>query len=226
MGIIDLTGTIHTGMWSYDPPYPNFKLEPIPQPDWVEDKVYMENFKGMCGQTGTYLETPAHLLGYRESYPLIDVGIEKLINIRTYVIKLELDDLPESGGKRAIPGDKLVENVDQDLLESCDAVLVSTGWGKNWESADFLKACPFFKHDAMDFLIESKLFLLGSDSPMWENVENPEGFFPKFFNADILMLAPCVNLEMIREEVVALTVLPMKVEEACVVPCRAVAIES
>jgi kynurenine formamidase len=180
----------------------------------------------MCGQTGTYLETPAHFLGYKESYPLIDVGIDKLVNISTYVIKLELGDLHEIGGRKAITRDKLVENVDQDLLKGCDAILVSTGWGENWKSENFVEASPFLKYDAMDFLIESKPFILGADSPMWENVEKPEGFFPKFFNANILMLAPCVNLETISEEVVALTVLPLKVERACVVPCRAVAIEN
>jgi kynurenine formamidase len=225
MKIIDLSGTIHTGMWSYDPPYPNFELKPIPQPDWVEQKVYMENFNGMCGQTGTYLETPAHFFGYKESYPLIDVDISKLINMRTYMIKLELEDLPESGGRRAITRDKLLENADKELLKGCDAVLVSTGWGKKWRSPDFIKSSPFMKYDAMDFLIESKPFLLGSDSPMWENPEKPEGFFPNFFKADILMLAPCVNLEAISKEVVTMTALPLKVEGACVVPCRAFVME-
>jgi kynurenine formamidase len=225
MKIIDLSGTIHTGMWSYGPPYPNFELEPIPQPDWVEQPVYMENFKGMCGQTGTYLETPAHFLGYEKSYPLIDVDIGKLINMKTYVIKVKLDDLPEIGSRRAITGEKLAELVDRDTLKGCDAILVSTGWGRNWRSLDFIKASPFMKYDAMDFLIESKPFVLGSDSPMWENLEKPEGFLPNFFMADILMLAPCVNLEAITKEVVTMTVLPLKVEGACVVPCRAVVME-
>jgi hypothetical protein len=74
----------------------------------------------------------------------------------------------------------------------------------------------------MDILIEEKPFLIGSDSPMWENLKGIEGFFPKFYASNILMLAPCVNLEKIRNNIVKLTVLPLRIEKTCCSPCRAI----
>ena len=224
MKIIDITGIIYTGMWNLGPPFPDFELEETKTPDWLEYKVYSEEFTGMFSQTGTYLETPAHLLGYEKSYPLIDVNIAKLVDIDTYIIKLDLDDLPVVDGRPAITRDSLVSNFNMDLYKEkdCCSILVSTGWGKNWRNEDFVESSPFIKFEAMHFLMDQKPFLLGADSPRWENLKNPEGFFSDFFNADILLMGPCVNLEKIKDDIVKLTVLPLKIENTCCTPCRAI----
>ena len=36
MKIIDASGPIYEGMWSYGEPFPDFKLVDIKEPDWVE----------------------------------------------------------------------------------------------------------------------------------------------------------------------------------------------
>jgi arylformamidase len=64
--------------------------------------------------------------------------------------------------------------------------------------------------DTMDYLIEKKPFLLGTDSAEWENPKNPEGIFAKFYPANILILASCINLEKIGSFNTKLTVLPLK----------------
>jgi kynurenine formamidase len=225
MRVIDITGLIHTGMWSYEKPFPNYELKPISQPEWIEYRVYMEEFRGFCSQTGTYLETPAHLLGYERSYPLLSVPVEKLVNVKTCVIQLSLEEMPLKGNRRMITRAALRENVNEEELRSCDAILVSTGWGKNLREDCYVERSPFFTFDAMEWIVHRKPSLLGSDSPRWENIKNPEGFFPMFYEADILMLAPCVSLEQIECEVVELTVLPLKIENTCCTPCRAVVIE-
>jgi arylformamidase len=206
------------------PPCPEYELKEIPTPDWLEYKVYSEVFDGLFSQTGTYLETPAHLLGYEKSYPLIEVDASKLIDIPSYVIKLDYRDLPVVDGRPAITLDSLRSNFDADKYneKNCRAIFVATGWGVNWREKDFVEASPFMKYDAMHFLMDQKPFLLGSDSPRWENLKNLEGFFPDFFDADILMLGPCVNLEKIHDEVVELTALPLKAEGTCCAPCRAI----
>jgi kynurenine formamidase len=223
--IIDITGPVHDGMWSYGEPFPQYHLQQIPTPAWLSYPIYSESFIGLCSQTGTYLETPAHLLGYRKSYPLARVPVEKLVDIPTCVIQVDRDSLPIVEGRRAITREALTRRLDSWPLSSCRAVLVSTAWGRAWRKPDFVTGSPFFMADAMDWLIGLKPFLLGSDSPRWESLERPQGFVPAFFGADILMLAPCVNLEEIRSTLVTLTVLPLKIEDTCCTPCRAVVSE-
>ena len=137
MKIIDITGTMYTNMWTYGPPFPNFEIKEAETPEWLENKVYGEVFNGMFSQTGTYLETPAHFLGYEKSYPLIDVDVAALVDIDAYVIKLDLDDLPVSGGRPSITKEALVSNFDQNIYqkEKCRSIIVSTGWGKNWRKS-------------------------------------------------------------------------------------------
>jgi arylformamidase len=223
--IIDITGFIHDGMWSYGDPFPKYRLQQIPTPAWLSYPIYSESFIGLCSQTGTYLETPAHLLGYRKSYPLMQVPVEKLVDIPACVIQVDRDSLPLVEGRRAITREALTRGLGSLSPSSCRAILVSTGWGAAWRSTDFVTASPFFMADAMEWLISLKPFLLGSDSPRWESLERPQGFFPVFFGADILMLAPCVNLEEIRSARVTLTLLPLKIEGTCCTPCRAVVSE-
>ena len=77
----------------------------------------------------------------------------------------------------------------------------------------------------MEYLIDMKPLLLGTDSAEWENPKNPEGIFKRFFPADILILAPCINLEKIKSSQVKLVVLPLKVIGAYICPVRAVVLE-
>ena len=53
MQVIDLTGEIKTGMWHYEPPFPEFHLRPLPEVPWVSGRVYCEIFEGLNSQTGT-----------------------------------------------------------------------------------------------------------------------------------------------------------------------------
>ena len=99
MKIYDITGRIAKGIWSYGPPFPDFEMRPLPQPEWVENRVWCDIFDGMNSQTGTYLETPAHVLGPEASYNLEDVDVARLVDIPA--VLLELDPGMHVPGKRA-----------------------------------------------------------------------------------------------------------------------------
>ncbi len=226
MKITDITGRIHNGMWSYGQPFPEFEMTPLKQPEWVETTVYCEVFGGMNSQTGTYLETPAHLLGYEKSYTIADVPIEKLYEMPTVLLQVR----PEPcDGRPAITAEMLEEaarSVGYKPSEtSSGALVVSCGCGAMWDSPDYLTKCPYFTLEAMRWLIRQKPFVLASDVPRWENLEEPQGFFPEFYAADILMLAPVVNTERVESSRARLTVLPMAIDGSCCVPARAVIIE-
>jgi len=226
MGIIDITGRIHDGIWNYGEPFPHYHMRPLPQPEWVETKVYCEIFDGLNSQTGTYLETPAHLLGYEKSYPISQIPIEKLYEMPCTVLQIT----PNEEYKRPpVTAEMLRKAADEIGFCKEDvrngALIVSTGWGSHWDSSDYLDRAPYFTYEAAKQLIEWKPFILASDIPRWENLDEPQGFFPEFYAADILMLAPVVNTEQLRLSRSLLTVLPLAVDDSCCVPCRAVVIE-
>lgn len=225
MNVIDITGEIRDGMWNYEEPFPKFRMKPLDRVPWVEAEVYAEVFEGLHSQTGTYLETPAHYYGGEGSYCVADIPVGKLVDMRCIVLKLD-ESLFEHADSR-VP-------IDVPMLESCpgsgmisegDAVLVAAGWGKHWMDGWYLDRSPYYTYEAMKWLIGKKPFLLGSDFPRWDHLTKSERFFPEFFAADILMLAPCVNLEAVRRPDVRLTALPLHIPGTSAVPCRAIVME-
>lgn len=225
MKIIDLAGPLYEGMWSYEPPYPKFKMVEIPTPDWVSYKVWQEEFVGLCSQTGTYIQTPAHLLGFEKSYALNQVPLEKLFMLESRVIKLDWEKLDRKDGRPFISKEDLVSSGFDEDLKKEKALIIATGWGKNWKESYYFDEAPFFKKEAMRWIISKNPFLLCGDSPLWDNLKNPESFFAEYFGANILMLGPCINLEKIEGDRVKIIALPLKFEgNNGGSPCRPVAV--
>ena len=220
MNIMDITGTIHDRFRPSAPPFPSYRRIPIEQPAWVEHPVYMDHFSGMHSQTGTYLETPAHWR--TDSYPLIDVPVEKLTDIPC--VLLWIGERTPCGSRQPVS----LEQIDAAIeaageIKPGSAILVGCGWGKYWFESYYGVQAPYFSKQAMERIISLKPFLLGSDIPAWECRQDPQNFFEDFYAADILMLAPVVNLEkLVGKQSLHLTALPLKIENTCCTPCRAV----
>jgi len=219
--IYDITGRIAPGIWSYGPPFPDYAIRPLPQPEWVETRVWCDIFEGMNSQTGTYLETPAHLLGPERSYNLEDVDVARLIDVPAVLLKL--DPAMHVPGRRArITREMLEEALGDRSVDRNTALILGCGWGKRWFEKDYLDSSPYISHEAMEWIVEKRPFILGADMPRWENLDRPENIFPIFYDADILMLAPLTIPEDIPETKLTLTVLPLNVGGTCCAPCRAI----
>ncbi|MCL5073040.1 MAG: cyclase family protein, partial [Actinobacteria bacterium] len=152
-------------------------------------------------------------------YPL-----EKLFMIDAYVLNIVYENLQEKDGKKFISLQD-IEKGEKKPIPHGAAILVGTGYGKFWERKDFFSKSWFFKKEAMDYIIGKKPFLLGTDSAEWENPKNPEGIFARFYPANILILAPCINLEKIESFNAKLTVLPFKALNSYICPARAVVLQ-
>jgi len=215
MKIIDITGEIYTGMWSYGSPFPEINVRPLGKVGFVKYEIYAEVFEGMNSQCGTYLETPAHLLGDK-SYPLIDVDVKKLVDIPTTVLKVD------TKGEREITKQMIEKAFEKADYSEGNAILICACYGDRWKESDYLSLSPYISYDAMKMLISKKPYLLGTDFPRWDNLSRPQGFWQEFYDADILMLAPLTNLESAQNKKALLTALPIKVEKTCCAPCRAI----
>ena len=100
---IDITGVINNGMWNYDEPFPKIDIKPLPPISWLGGKtVGCEIFEGFHSQTGTYLETPAHSYGNGNSYSLIEVTPERMMDIPCVVLNVGMWDMDPTLGRRGI----------------------------------------------------------------------------------------------------------------------------
>ena len=190
MPIIDISGPIEDNMWSYGDPYPAPRIEQIPPPDWLDYPVYSQTVS-MAVQSGTYLETAAHMDQSR-------MPIDQLPLERCYMIDAVSLWIPR-GANESISGDDLEKtlNLSGIDLKRGDALLVGTGWDTQWYRDNFVTDPPYFLADAIDWVLDHDLALLGSDTPRYDSPHNAQNFFPKFFQSEILLLAPLIRLDRI-----------------------------
>lgn len=218
MRIIDISGPIEDGMWAYGDPYPAPKIAQIPPPDWLDYPVYSQTVS-MAVQSGTYLETAAHMDPNR-------MPIDQLPLARCYGIDAVTLWIPK-GANEAISAADLETALTRSgtSLRSGDALLVGTGWDKQWRAPNFVTDPPYFLAEAIDWVLDHQVALLGGDTPRYDSPHNPQNFFPKFFQGEILLLAPVINLDQVHTSRGKLTALPLKLKGACASPVRALWIE-
>ncbi len=214
MKITDVTGPIADGMWTYGPPYPDVVVEEIPQPDFIQYPTYSWRFE-LGAQTGTYLETSLHM--FREGPALNDIPVEDLFMRDAAILRV-----PRPPDYRLMAED--LEACDVEINPG-DAIIVATGWDDHWNQEDFVSSCPFFSYEAMRWILDKDPFLMAGDMPRFDSWTDPQGFFHEFFEQGVLLLAPLVNLGAVTANRVKLVALPMKIEETCATPCRALIIE-
>lgn len=210
--IRDISGWIHNGMWSYCPEYPGAEIDELPHPAFLPEDypVYLQKFV-IGGQTGTYIETKAHvdksavlvtelpLESFRLPLVVIDVGAKKSNEPVT------LADVEHAGVQ----------------IRLGDAVLISTGWDREWDEPDFIESSPYISRDAALWLSDRNIALLGSDFPRFDLLCAMQFPWPEFWERVDLLLAPVTNLQGLSGRCGTLLAFPMKIRGACATPCRA-----
>jgi kynurenine formamidase len=223
MNIIDITGPVREGMWDFGFPGGQFKLKQLNY-DFLGEEYHHEGFEGMVGSTGTFVETGATYLGYEKSIPTDRIPLDKLVNVDACVLQIPFEGLDEIDGRKCVSLDD-IRKAEREPVSEGHAVIVSTGYGKNWFSKDYLEKSPFFKKEAIYYLLDMKPVLLSSDFPAWENTLHPEGFLKRLYDSGVYVLVSCINVEKIKKYKVKLIALPLRVENVCMCPARAVIIE-
>ena len=175
MAMIDISGPISHNMWSYGDPYPAPQIAQIPPPDWLEYPVYSQTVS-MAVQSGTYLETAAHMDPAR-------ISIDRLPLERCYMIPAVALWLPRGANQPVTAGDLERASREHNLpVQPGDALLIGTGWDSHWNDADYVTNPPYFSADAIDWVLERRVSLLGADTPRYDSPHTPQNFFPKFFS--------------------------------------------
>ena len=225
MNVIDVTGVIRNGMWSFGSLFPKPAIEPASGYCEGFGEYFYTEIRGMHAQVGTYLETPAHFFGFANSFLVDDIPVSSLVDVGCVVLKVK-KDVSDPNVQQAITLEDLLACENADQIRPGDCIAVTCGWEAYWMQDDvFFPNSPYFTYDAMKWIIDQKPSILATDTPAWENLKNPQGFFPEFYRANILMLVPLTNLGKVTKPRCRITALPLRVEGVAASPCRAVIVE-
>ncbi len=107
-----------------------------------------------------------------------------------------------------------------ETIRTGESLLISTGWDAMWDTPTFISESPYFLAEAIDWILAQQVGLLGSDASQWD--DGQQGFFPRYFQTETLLLGPLVKLNTIGKSRVRLIALPLKVLGTCAAPCRVI----
>lgn len=222
MTVIDLSGPLFNGMWSYNQlssikgRLPEFHVERTTTV--AEDGSETFGLR-LSSLSGTYLETGGHMID----------GVAPLseLDCATFIKPAVICHMPRKGPRQLIHRADLEQHCPP--LQAGDALLIECGWGSHWRAPDFVTDGPGFHADCLPWLMARPMSLLGVDGPCMQapwatpgTAESGAGMLLALFRKGILLLAPLVNLERARGPRGELIVLPLHIEGVSGAPCRAI----
>jgi len=199
--LIDITLPLSNGMWSYRPEWKNTISTIFATANGDASTVYNFNIHS---HTGTYIETSQHKLNNQlllQDFPLeaffgacyvvvIPQLTDNVVTLSSFLSALNTLELSELRGSRLI---------------------IATGYGYNHSKEDYLKNAPSFEQSLTQTLINLNLSLLGVDTPIIENQNQPYQPVIKLFeaNENLLLLAPLlIDLKQVETGIYTLSCLP------------------
>lgn len=208
----DISGWVYSGMWSYCPEYPGAEISELPHPAFLPEDypVYLQKFI-IGGQTGTYIETHAHV--DKSAAPVSELLLEEFCRPAVVI------DVGHKSAKEPVTLAD-VEHAGVQIRPG-DAVLLSTGWDRKWEDPDFVEASPYISREAALWLIDRDIDLLGADFPRFDDPSATQFPWSEFWDRVNLLLAPVTNLQGLSGRCGQLIAFPLKIRGACATPCRA-----
>ncbi len=217
MKYIDLTGTIENGMWEYGEPFPRVQIERVSslsdEDSYAEYKINVHRIS-FSSSSATYVQTSAEMFDGKQT--IEQIPLERLI-LRASVLKIP------KGPRGVITVDEL--EASGAGIEKGEGLVVCTGWEKFWNSDNFVKDSPHFVPESMEWILDRDVALLGGDMTIYDDYYSPTGLLKKLFAKDVLVVAPLVNLDMIKSSRINLMALPLKVKGVSGCPCRMLASE-
>jgi len=152
---IDLSHTVEDGMTTYPglpaPLICDFLSREQSREHYAPGTEFQIGSIQMCSNTGTYLDSPFHR--YAEGIDLSELPLERLAEIPAVTIDV-------TGNRdRAVEHHQLVP---YDVRGR--AVLIRTGWDRNWRTDAYFEGHPFLTAEAANLLVEAGATLVGIDS--------------------------------------------------------------
>ena len=170
----------------------------------------------IASHIGTHLETPYHW-GLRGA-DVAEIPVEQLVG---EAVLLDLRHVPASGW---ITLEDVQQAAAQAGMRRGDMVFCDTVY-----ETDAEKKAPFFRTDAIEWLVEQGMTVLGVEAEMEDLLQGAQsGDFPNhtaLFSKGVLLIEYITNLEQIEGTRFTAIALPAKIRGADSLPIRLVALQ-
>ena len=213
--LIDLSHTIDNGLITY---------KGLPAPvicDYLSrensKQIYEEGTEFQIGKiemvanTGTYVDCPFHR--FENGKDLSQVSLEYFVDLEAVLFR--------------IPHGETIEITEEHFkhheIKNC-AVLIHTGWDKNWNTQEYYENNPYLTKKAAEYLRDSSVKLVGIDS---HNIDDTRGnsrpVHTILLGAEILIVEHLCNLDLLPEDGFVFSAVPPKFKGVGTFPVRAYA---
>jgi len=215
MRIVDLTGEVTTGAWTYGPPFPPIQIEKIATIGEIGYEAYRII---LADHVGTHIDAPSHFFAntmHSSELPLDllvgDAEILKFENKNSPLSCITREDLTRVGS----------------TLKEGDIAVVQTGWETHWNSEDYVTGTPYISNEAAQWLVERKVKLVAGDLALFCDPRiPPTNLIPDkiLLKNGIPYINGLVNLSAISTRRFRMIALPLKVKGVTGAPVRVVGI--
>ena len=214
--IIDLSHVIEEGMTTYKglpPPHMcDFWTREASAANYDDGSSFHIGRIDMVANTGTYLDSPFHR--YTDGKDLADLPLKSLADVPGIVIRRPWENAIEIGAS-AFEG-REVEG---------KAVLVHTGWDRNWRTENYFGEHPYLTGEAADWLANNGAVIVGIDSCNIDNMHvRARPVHTRLLGTDIPVCEHMTGLGQLPDEGFLFSAVPPKVRGMGTFPVRAYAV--
>lgn len=222
--VIDLSGPIQNGLWGYyelpglEGTVPHVEVATFAT---VKKNGFFSSRVVLSTISASYVEAGSHIIENAKN--LDEYPVERFIRPARII------RLPEQKPK-ALIGTPLLKGHTPEITNG-DALIIDTGWGKMWNKPGYVLECPNLLREALEWVLEKDISIFAVDIPCIEaswSVDDEEakgGLLAEIFRREILLAAPLVNLDKIKNDTGTLVCLPLSIKETSGAPARIVFIE-
>ena len=211
--LIDLSHTIFDGLVTYKglpaPIICDYLSREKSREFYEEGTEFQIGKIEMVANTGTYIDCPFHR--FEHGKDLSETPLEQFANIQGITINAKGE---KEIGKEFFEGKEL-EN---------KAVLIHTGWDRNWNKDQYFEDHPYLTAEAAEYLKEQRVKLVGIDSHNIDDTrKKSRPVHSTLLAAEILIVEHLCNLDKLPAEGYRFNAVPPKFKGVGTFPVRAYA---
>lgn len=220
MCIVDITHGFYPGMPSYPADwYPKFSVTRAMTPE-TDPAGTGRHFSQIhvFPHNGTHIESAFHF--FSDGARIDEVAMERFIGWACVA------DLSHKGELEPVTGEDLDRAVG-DVWQAGDRLLVRTDYlHTHWGRPDYWDRPPYLTPSAARWAVDHEASLVGLDCLTERPGDTTSPVHRQLLEHDIPILEYITNLHLVRQRVVRLIALPLKVADVEAAPARAVVIEA
>ncbi len=206
MKVIDLSHFIEEGM----PVFPGTESPELKEICTISNDGFSEKLLSMSSHAGTHIDAPAHMLDgglCLDEFPADHfTGKAFVLNCRLIGRDITIEHLP-----------------DESILKEVSFLLLNTGWDKKWGSPQYFEGFPALSEEAAEYLAGFGLKGLGTDALSVDLMESETFIVHRtLLKKNMVMIENLTGLDKL-EDIVMISVFPLKIKHADGSPVRAVA---